>query len=171
MESDNILLRAVEPEDIDFILELENDQDNWRLSATLFPYSRYEIENFVLNSKHDIFGNQQMRLMIIHKDTQTTIGCVDLFDLNPLHRRAGIGIIISKEYRKKGFAEETLNIMSNYAFDTLGIHQLYCHIQPDNNQSIKLFTKLGYQKTGTKKAWEYYEGQFHDIYFFQLLKL
>ena len=169
MEGENIFLRAVEPQDIDFILELENDSDNWRLSETLFPYSRYDIENFVLNTEHDIFVNKQLRLMIVAKSSGKIIGCIDLFEFNSLHKRAGIGIIISKENRKNGFASEALQLMKNHAFNSLGLHQLFCHIQPNNQLSINLFTKLGYQQTGIKKDWEFYDGKYDDVYFFQLI--
>ena len=169
MEGENIFLRAVEPQDIDFILELENDSDNWRLSETLFPYSRYDIENFVLNTEHDIFVNKQLRLMIVAKSSGKTIGCIDLFEFDALHKRAGIGIIISKENRKNGFASEALQLMKNHAFNFLGLHQLFCHIQPNNQLSINLFTKLGYQQTGIKKDWEFYDGKYEDVYFFQLI--
>jgi len=169
MEGENIFLRAVEPQDIDFILELENDSDNWRLSETLFPYSRYDIENFVLNTEHDIFVNKQLRLMIVAKSSRKTIGCIDLFEFDALHKRAGIGIIISKENRKNGFASEALQLMKNHAFNFLGLHQLFCHIQPNNQLSINLFTKLGYQQTGIKKDWEFYDGKYEDVYFFQLI--
>ena len=102
MDGNKIYLKAVEPQDIDFILALENNANNWRLSETLFPYSRYDIENFVLNTEHDITVNKQIRLMIIEKTDLKPVGCIDLFDYNPVHRRAGIGIIVSEENRKNG---------------------------------------------------------------------
>jgi len=169
MESENIFFRAVEPQDIDYILNLENDTDNWRLSETLFPYSRYDIENFVLNIEHDILLNKQLRLMIIAKADQETVGCIDLFEFNPLHHRAGVGIIISKEHRRSGFAKEALSLMADHAFSTLGLHQLFCNIQSDNKSSIKLFTQLGYQQTGVRKEWEIYDGEYKDVYFYQLI--
>lgn len=170
MESENIYLRAVEPQDIDYILNLENDPDNWRLSETLFPYSRYDIENFVLNTEHDILINKQLRLMIISKYNDEPLGCIDLFEYNSLHRRAGVGIVISKAHRRKGIAREALTLMANHAFLVLGLHQLFCNIQSDNKSSISLFTQLGYQQTGVRKDWELYDREYKDVYFYQLIK-
>jgi diamine N-acetyltransferase len=170
MQSVLLKLRNVEPEDIDVLMEIENNEDNFRLSETLYPYSRYEIEQFVLNNSHDIFSNKQVRFMIEDKATGDVAGCVDLFDINPLHRRAGVGIIIKADYRNKGYAAETLEIIRDYAFGTLALHQLYCNIQAGNTRSIGLFEKAGYKRQGVKKDWEFYDGKFTDVLFYQLIK-
>ena len=60
----NLLLRAPEPSDIDIIFRWENDTTIWHLGNTLAPYSRFAIEQFVLNTDNDIFAAKQLRLMI-----------------------------------------------------------------------------------------------------------
>ncbi len=165
-ESKNIRLRAIEPQDVDFILETENDPENWRLSETLFPFSRYEIEDYVFNGNHDIFAAKQLRLIIEEKASSKQAGSIDLFDFNPLHKRAGVGIIINKAYRRKGYAAEALEILKDYVFRTLDLHQLYCNIQEENAASIELFEKAGFVKQCVKKDWEYFEGKYRNVFFY-----
>ena len=108
----NLLLRAPEPADIDIIYRWENDIRIWQLGNTLTPYSRFAIEQFVLNSDNDIFSSKQLRLMIDwHSNESGTIaiGSIDLFDFDPIHKRAGIGILIDESVRNKGFASEALH--------------------------------------------------------------
>jgi diamine N-acetyltransferase len=59
----NILLRALEPSDIDLMYEWENDTDFWPVSGTLTPFSRYTMEQFVKGAQ-DIYVNKQLRLAI-----------------------------------------------------------------------------------------------------------
>jgi len=168
----NLMFRAPEPADIDIIFRWENDTRIWHLSNTLTPYSRFAIEQFVLNADKDIFASKQMRLMIdwhSSGNNTTTVGSIDLFDFDPFHKRAGIGILIDESSRRRGFAFEALNLLINYCFKTLNLHQLYCNIEQNNLESINLFTKAGFTSCGVKKEWLLREGNWTDELMFQLI--
>jgi diamine N-acetyltransferase len=155
LESNTIRLRAVEPSDIDFLYLWENDPKVWIISENITPYSRFELEKYIL-SEGDIFANKQLRLMVDCKQNggYETIGAVDLFDFNPVHNRAGLGLLIySDENRRKGYATEALNILIEYAFTILNISVLYCNISANNQKSINCLEKAGFEKCGLKKSW------------------
>lgn len=165
-------LRALEPSDLDLVYSWENDSSIWQLSNTLTPYSKYIIKQFIDNSHQDIFQLKQLRLMIekTNEEEIQTIGTIDLFDFDPMHKRAGIGILIadSKE-RKKGYASDALDILIKYSFQTLQLHQLYCNITEDNTESIKLFQSKGFELIGTKKDWLIYPSGAKNELMFQLI--
>jgi diamine N-acetyltransferase len=170
----NLLLRAPEPSDIDTIFRWENDQRIWHLGNTITPFSRFAIEQFVMNTENDIFTTKQLRLMIDwHSSQQNTItvGSIDLFDFDPFHHRAGIGILIDESYRQKGFAFEALMLLIDFCFNTLNLHQLYCNIEQTNTESIRLFTKAGFSHCGHKKEWLLRDGKWTDELTFQLIKI
>ena len=155
MRSENLQLRALEPEDIDILYGWENNTSVWHLSGTLTPFSRFALEQYILNAGDDIFTSKQLRLMIdLHKtpDNQT-IGCIDLFDFDPLHLRAGIGIMIVDDQRGKGYASEALDMVIDYAFDRLKLHQLYANVLKSNEASLALFKRKHFQEIGVKKEW------------------
>lgn len=168
LESTNIKLRALEPEDLDFLFSTENNTNFWEVSSTIVPFSKYILTQYITNSHQDIYEAKQLRLIIEHKNN--TIGMVDLFDFNPQHKRAGIGILILNEFQHKGYANETLTLFLNYAFKTLDLHQLYANITIDNKKSIDLFTKHHFIKIGIKKDWIKSENQYKDEVLFQLIK-
>lgn len=168
LESTNIKLRALEPEDLDFLFSTENNTNFWEVSSTITPFSKYILTQYIANSYQDIYEAKQLRLIIEHKGN--AIGMVDLFDFNPQHKRAGIGILILNEFQQKGYADETLTLFLNYAFKTLDLHQLYANITIDNKKSIDLFTKHHFVKIGIKKDWIKSENQYKDEILFQLIK-
>lgn len=168
LESTNIKLRALEPEDLDFLFSTENNTNFWEVSNTIVPFSKYILTQYITNSYQDIYEAKQLRLIIEHKNS--AIGMVDLFDFNPQHKRAGIGILILNEFQHKGYANETLTLFLNYAFKTLDLHQLYANITIDNKKSIDLFTKHHFMKIGIKKDWIKSENQYKDEVLFQLIK-
>jgi diamine N-acetyltransferase len=167
------LLRALEPTDLDILYKWENNIDNWNLSGTLTPYSRFVIEQYLAASHHDIYYNKQLRLMIDRTDgeKETAIGCIDLFDLDPFHKRAGVGILIGeKENRKKGYGTEALELLTEYAFNKLDMHQLFANIAADNVSSLEMFKKCGFVMIGIKKEWLNVNGSWNDECLLQLIK-
>jgi len=148
-----IILRPLEPEDIDLLYKWENNTEIWELSNTRTPFSKYILKEYLKHSARDIYETKQLRL-IIENESHRAIGAVDLFDFDPYHLRAGVGILIqSKEDRNMGYAADALEALSEYALDTLGMKQIYANIAGDNKNSISLFKKSGFIRTGIKKCW------------------
>ena len=83
--------------------------------------------------------------------------------------RAGIGILIHETFRRRGFASEALDLLTDYAFNTLQLHQVYCNISPDNDESLNLFKSKGFKMVGIKKEWNRIRNEWHDECLFQLL--
>lgn len=171
----NIRLRAIEPADLDIIYEWENDPANWLISNTITPFSKHVLTRYIEHAHKDILEARQLRLMIDLIDTsgvaKETIGTVDLFDFDPIHERAGLGILIAnQENRMKGFAYESLSILIQYSFEILHLHQLYCNISNDNEASLNLFKKLGFEEIGIKRDWLREGSGWLDVHLLQLVR-
>jgi diamine N-acetyltransferase len=171
LAGESIILRAPEPEDLDLLYLWENDTDVWHVSNTLTPFSRYTLKNYIENSHLDIFEAKQLRLMIELKDSFTTIGTIDLFDFDPYHHRAGIGILIGdKTQRGKGYAAEALDLVIDYCFDMLSLHQIYCGIGSNNLSSIHLFQSKKFLQCGERKDWLKTAEGWQNELLFQLIR-
>ena len=81
LKGKHIYLRALEPEDLDFVYEIENDMSLWQLSDTQTPYSRFLIKQYLENAQQDIFEAKQLRLAICNTNNDT-IGLIDVFDFD-----------------------------------------------------------------------------------------
>jgi len=170
LESDNIRLRALEPKDLNLLFLWENDRNNWRISNTLQPYSRTALNQYI-ESIGDIYSDRQLRLIIESKNSDEAFGAVDLFDFDFKNKRVGIGILVANDKnRGKGIGSECLEIMIDYIFNTLTLHQLYCNVLMDNPESLALFEKFGFNNAGIKKDWIYHEGDFVDECTMQLIR-
>ena len=169
LNSKNIYLRSIEPRDAALMLQWENNPENWAVSNTLVPFSEHLILQYV-NSAQDIFETKQLRFIICLQENDSPIGTIDLFEYDPLHRRAGIGILIDKvSERNKGYANEALNLLINYSFNRLNLHGLFCNIFESNKHSIKLFENNNFIKTGEKKEWVKIKNGWETELFFQLI--
>ena len=170
MKYKEIELRALEPEDLELLYEWENNDSYWVVSNTVSPFSKYTLKRYLENSHKNIYETGQLRLMIDHISDKVSIGTIDLFDFDPFHKRAGLGILIAYEsYRRRGYASMALKCLIDYCFSTLQLHLLYCNILSNNSESMDLFKKQGFIQTGIKKDWVKMPDGYLDEYLFQLI--
>jgi diamine N-acetyltransferase len=175
MEKDpkNINLRALEPSDLELLYRWENDPSIWHVSNTLVPFSKYVLKKYIENAHLDLYQAGQLRLIIDYTDPsgeKVSIGAVDLFDFEPFHLRAGVGILIAEnEYRQKGLATLALSQLIEYVFHVLQLHQIYCNISTTNSASLQLFERAGFSIIGNKREWLKIPAGFADEYMLQLI--
>ena len=171
LQGKNIYLRALEPEDLEFVYAIENDETIWEVSNTITPYSKFLIRQYLENAHQDIYEAKQLRLAICKSNTSEAVGLIDLFDFDVKNKRAGVGIIIQNEIdRNNGLGKEALGLVINYAFQQLQLHQLYANIGTENKASVSLFTTFGFERIGVKKDWNFANNAFQDEAVFQLIK-
>lgn len=168
ISENNISLRPAEPEDASQIYGWENDRDIWRVSETSTPLSLFQIEQFLLGNS-DLVTNRQLRLMIEVKGGEKPVGCIDLYDYNPLHGRVALGIMIDKACRKNGYASQAIGMCLKYLFQNVMVHQVYCLIDELNTESQLLFEKLGFINGGRRKDWLRTPNGYIDVCFYQII--
>lgn len=166
LKGEHIYLRALEPKDLDFLYEIENDTSIWEISGTTAPYSKQVLQLYLDNAHRDIYEVKQLRLCICNNE-KAVIGLVDLFDFDPKNHRAGIGVVLTRDERSKGIGSEAITILIKYAFSTLNLHQLYANVVEDNLGSMHVFEKLGFIKVGSKKDWIYSNGSYKNEFLLQ----
>jgi len=152
LKSDKILLRPLQLSDLDFLFEIENNKENWKYGTENKQYTKEELTNYIANAKQYITNAGQFRFVIDFENTP--IGFIDLFDYTT--NSAGVGVIIAKNYRRRGFAKEALKLLSIYSFETLNLKKLDCNIEKDNLESIKLFTSCGFELEKAEKEFQYF---------------
>ncbi len=163
-----VYLRALEPEDLEFIYKVENDERVWEVSATQSPYSKFLIKQYLENAHQDIYEAKQLRLAICVQGSGKVIGLIDLYEFNPTHRRAGVGILILEDTeRRKGYGKEALKLVMQYGKTHLHLHQLFATIAEGNKISQDLFTRQGFQFIGQRKDWNLVNGEFQNENFYQ----
>jgi diamine N-acetyltransferase len=148
-----VTLRALEPEDLEFLFTLENDPALWAVSDVLpAPISRHALREYLRHAAASLAEVGQMRLIINSEENQP-VGTLDLFDYSALHQRAGVGITVLAGERRRGYALAALQQLLPYAQQALRLHQLYCTVAEGNVASIKLFESAGFRRVGVRHDW------------------
>lgn len=169
LKNDIVSLRVAEPYDADHIYRWENDSEIWRDSETNVPFSKHQIEQFLLNN-NDLVSEKQLRLMIEDAKNGDIVGCIDIYDYDGFNARAGIGILIDKNFRNKGYAKNAVKLLMDYCFKVLILNQIYILTLTTNTDSIHLFESLGFEKCGVRKQWYKTPSGFVDQIEYQYIK-
>ena len=166
MNESIVRLRALEPEDLELLYQIENDRELWNVGVTNVPYSRYTLHDYIASQKGDIYVDRQVRLMI-ESNVGETVGIADIVNFDPQHRKAEVGIIVLNGQRRQGFALEALRQLADYATSTLHLHQLYAYVDVDNEPSLMLFKKAGYSDGAVLAQWLFDGKNYHDVVLMQ----
>lgn len=157
----NVVLRAMEPEDLDLLYQIENDTKLWNIGLTNVPYSRYVLHDYIATSSGDIYTDKQVRLIIENEERQT-IGLVDIMNFNPQNRRAEMGIVVQEAFRQKGYGKDAIQKVMRYANEVLHLHQLYVVVNSSQKFTIGLFLRMGFKETCQLTDWLYDGEVYHD---------
>tara|TARA_B100000424_G_scaffold258889_1_gene241233 strand:+ start:260 stop:757 length:498 start_codon:yes stop_codon:yes gene_type:complete len=162
-----VTLRYPSIDDLEVLLAWENDIQ--KTSHTDFPvfYTEEQMITF-LNGNHDPILNGQVRYMITFQNN--LVGFIDLYQLDIIHSRAGVGVYVDPTYRRKGLAKLALKEIIKKSIKELSLSQLYAEIFCSNKSTIQLFENAGFKMNGVKKNWIRKQETYEDVLFYQLIK-
>ena len=171
MKADNlpsVKLRAMEPEDLDMLYQIENTPEVWSVSNTSVPYSRYVLHDYIAHASNDIYADRQVRF-IIETAAAETVGMIDVVNFDPQHCRAEVSVVIKCDYRRCGYASAALLQVKDYALHVLHLRQLYAIVASDNESSLRLFESMGFKRTGILRDWLFDGVDYVDAHLMQCL--
>lgn len=139
----SITLRPLEREDLPFVHQLDNN-------ASVMRYWFEEpYEAFVeLSDLYDKHIHDQLERRFIIENEGTKIGLIELVEINYIHRRAEIGIIIDPAFQDKGYATKATNLAMDYAFSVLNLYKVYLIVDKENTKALHIYKKLGFHIEG-----------------------
>lgn len=156
--------RAIEPEDVELLYQVENDDDEWASSDTVAPMSRRQLMDYALNAGVDPFAEGQLR--IVAEVNDQPIGLIDLYELSAYQSRAYVGIYILPEYRMRGYGATALELLATYSRRHLGLRSLWARILADNHTAQYLFTTCGYNFCGLLPGYHRAGSTYHDVHIY-----
>lgn len=170
LANEQISLRPVEPSDLDRMCQWENDSTLWQCGATIAPFSRKLMADYIASYTADIFVDRQLRMMIVDRKTETAVGMLDLYDFDPMNRRAGVGVMVASPYQRRGFGLAAIELAWTYCRRHLGMHQLWVVVACDNDGSLALFRRAGFKSCGSLRSWLRRGDSFVDALILQRLQ-
>ena len=149
-------LRKIEPSDLPFLYQWENDAMMWADSDTHNPLSRHDLHQYIENTTGDIYRDGQLRLIIegiTDISSPNIIGCIDLFDFDARNRKAAIGMYIAPEAHGKGVGKQAVQLLLDYAFGFLYVRMVYAIISVHNTACSHIYEQMGFIPSAPLANW------------------
>lgn len=144
IETERLILRDLQEEDLTFIIELDTNPDvqsNLLSFQSDEMYIKQNFENSILHAKqHPRF---YYALAIILKRDNRMIGTCGLFNVIPDSTETSIGWNISSQYQGNGFATEAAKKLLNIGFESNDVSRIFADCADDNIASIRVMEKIG----------------------------
>lgn len=171
LETERILLKPIEPEDLNFLMELR-----WKAEIVEHIIHNPISSRMQQNWYENVMKSGDLVLSIFYKDeknkTKTTlIGTIGLYDFNYRHQRATLkSMRILPEYQGKNIGLEATDLLMDYGFNVLNLNKICCDLFEDNMARLKGLIKLGFKKEGTLRKHYFHNGKFKDAAIYSLLR-
>ena len=161
---EHVYLRPISLEDVtgDYIAWMNDCEVVKYTESRFMPHTRESIIEFVKSANSD----STHTFAIIAKDLDRHIGNIKLGGINQNHRYGDIGLIIGrKEYYGRGIATESIRLVTDYAFDRLALHKVWCGIYAPNIGSLRAFQNAGWELYATEPEKCIFEGKYVDCHY------
>lgn len=130
------------------------------LESRFYSHSIDSLREYVCKLQND---PNELLFAILLKENKRHIGNIKLGPINWIHHFAEIGLMIGeKDFWGRGYASEAIQIITEYAFDTLGLNKLIAGCYELNKGSLKAFQKAGFGIEGVHKKHFLYDGRYID---------
>lgn len=140
-----------------------------RMLADLGPVE-YETEEQVAEMLRTWTGLSSAKFLAFEDSNGSLVGYTAILKINLRDRNAEFGIIVGKDHWGKVFTIDMVRVTLEYVFDELGLHRIYAHIHAENERSLRLAGKLGFQDEGVLRGMIYRQGRFQDVKMLSLLR-
>jgi ribosomal-protein-alanine N-acetyltransferase len=169
LESDRLLLRKLELTDALEVLSIRSDESVMAYMDSERQSTVEQSERFISMKLNMYQENTGIFWAIIEKSTNTFIGDFSFFKVDHKNSRGEVGYTSKSEFWGKGYMQEAMISILSFGFRELKIHSLEAHINPGNDKSRAILTKMGFQKEAYFRENHYYDGKYLDSETYSLL--
>jgi RimJ/RimL family protein N-acetyltransferase len=173
METDRVILSAIEPEHVPAIVRWRNLPEVYRGFIEYEPLSTTQQAAFLAGLTRN--GSRRLWLINARTDRSATgavpIGTVGIMDLDWRNRRCEFGPIFIGEldYRGRGLAKDAEILVLDYCFNHLGLHKVIAHVTESNAEVIPFHEAAGFRRDTTLRDHIFREGGFEGLHLLSCL--
>jgi len=156
--SEEIRLRALEKDDLEFMHRLNNDPD----IMTFWFEEPYRSLTNLKNQYDESLKSESLRQFIVAKGDEK-IGFVGLFGFEGVHRKAEFGIMIDTKHQGKGYAKKATKLAMAYAFCRMNVRKLNLTVDQYNEKAIHVYETMGFKQEARLEEEFFVNGEYHDV--------
>jgi RimJ/RimL family protein N-acetyltransferase len=155
LPASRVALRWVTEADVDPLYGIFSDPAVMRYWSTP-PMSDISQARMLVADIHDGFRSRRLfQWGVARLDDDRIVGTCTLFAINGPQGRAEIGYALGSEYWGRGYMNEALTALVEFAFGQLAMRRLEADVDPRNAASIRAVERLGFRREGLlRERWK-----------------
>jgi len=171
LEGKKVRLRLLEEKDLLQIVEWRNKNYNHFYE---FPLAESGQQTWY---RENYIGSNDVLFIIERVDEEEklaklNVGMVGLRNIDLRNGNAEFGrFVVEEKQRKKGYGEEAIKLVLEYAFKHLRLNRLYLDTLDSNKEAIELYKKIGFEVEGVKKEHVFKDGKYRHLTCMSLLEM
>jgi ribosomal-protein-alanine N-acetyltransferase len=103
-------------------------------------------------------------------DTGKMIGVVKLFEISKNNQRAEVSYILNSRFQGKGYINEAISAVINFAFTEMKLLRVQARCTSDNKASEKVMQKANMQYEGLLRKYWVLKGEPKDVVLYAITK-
>ena len=159
-------MRAIEPGDAAIFAKWNLDSERGRFLDFLWPPTSLAADQrWVEQESQRRMENDTCHWVIENRDGEA-LGSIATHDCSPRNGTFSYGLDVAAEHQRKGYASAAIWLVLRYYFDELRYQKVSVMVHSDNQASIRLHKKLGFQLEGTLRRMVFTHGGYVDALWF-----
>ncbi len=107
---------------------------------------------------------------IVQKENDELTGNCGLIGVDLIQKTAELGIFIGeKKHRGKGYGQEAVSLLLDYAFNLLNLHSVYLRVRSFNTAGVRCYEKIGFKVIGRRRECNMIGGKYYDEVYMDIL--
>ncbi|PRA05736.1 MULTISPECIES: GNAT family N-acetyltransferase [unclassified Paenibacillus] len=170
IQTKRFILRSAEAGDSHDLLALYSDEAVVQYMP-FTPFESVEDAQGEMNWYTKIFKEHTgLRWMIEDRETRKVIGTCGFLNYEDVHHRAEIGYDLRSSFWGRGVMTEVACAVLHFGFTSMQLNKIEAKVEPENEASIRLLHKLGFQQEGVLRQHEFEKGRYIDLAVFSKLR-
>lgn len=169
LETSRLRLRALTLEDEEAMYRVSSDPLVTKYLGRATP-TREKVHEKIVRVLDGLRAQQSMFWVLSDRESEVYLGCVCLWNWDKDNFHAEVGYDLTPSRWGQGLITEALAPAIRFGFDAMKLHRIEGQVHPENQGSIRVLEKLGFQKEGHLRENHFNEKGFEDTAIYGLLR-
>lgn len=170
LETDRLILRAICPEDEEFVYRQFSDPEVTRHLYDEEPVATMEEAGAIIEFYENSEQKTYHRWVILRKEDHTPMGTCGFHCWDKRNHIVEVGYDLYTTYWGHGFMAEALRAIINSGFQNMQLNRIQAFVSTDNIASCRALERQGFQQEGIIREKHLFRGKYYDHYCYSLLK-
>ena len=144
IKGEKVRLRPIEEKDLELLRSWRNRYFDQFFSGETLSKEQHR----AWYDRYNASGGRDTMFIIEALDGNGAVGTIALYDVSIADRTAKLGrVLLLQEFRGKGYMDEAVKLLTNFAFDKLRLYKVRVEVFLDNTAALTIYAHAGYKTT------------------------